>query len=257
MVRETLSHDAITEADRYRVKYSGHGNARGAAGYISATDTRQHASFLSRPGQTAVINPHEHGYEDFFIGFAWDNVEVKEGNIFERIFKKARKLGVDLDLGCLYELANGSRGCIQAFGEMYGNLSGPPFIGLSGDERTGNRRGPDEMVKVTGEKWPDIKKILVYVYIYGGVENWAAVKPQIQVLVPGEDPVVVTLATIRKDMPICAIAGLENVRNGILLKTYLEYYPGHAEMDRAFGFGLAWEDGKKQTRPDKEAPPSE
>lgn len=49
----------------------------------------------------------------------------------------------------------------------------------------------------------------------------------------------------RSELNVCVIAGLENVRNGIKLSHYTEYYPGHAEMDRAFGYGLQWDDGEK------------
>ena len=70
-------------------------------------------------------------------------------------------------------------------------------------------------------------------------------RPQIQVRVPGEQPMVVTLGARQKKMSVCAVAGIENIRSGIKLTSYLEYFPGHFEMDRAFGYGLSWESGKK------------
>ena len=153
---------------------------------------------------------------------------------------------VDLDLGCLYELQNGQRGAIQAFGKRFGVLDDAPYIQLSGDERTGETEGQDETLTVNGSKWPEIKRIVLYIYIYEGASNWDTVKPQIQLRVPGQKPVVVTLKAHRDYMPICAIASLENIRDGIRLTTHLEYYPGHDAMDRAFGFGLEWEQGQKQ-----------
>jgi tellurite resistance protein TerA len=56
---------------------------------------------------------------------------------------------------------------------------------------------------------------------------------------------VVTIGSHHKNLGICAIAGLENVRNGIKLTNHTEYFPGHAEMDRAFGYGLEWDNGTK------------
>lgn len=43
--------------------------------------------------------------------------------------------GVDLDLGCLYELADGSKGIVQALGNSFGALNTHPFIQLDGDDR--------------------------------------------------------------------------------------------------------------------------
>ncbi|MEM9469031.1 MAG: Tellurium resistance protein TerA, partial [Pseudomonadota bacterium] len=90
-----------------------------------------------------------------------------------------------------------------------------------------------------------IKRIVVYLYIYGGAKSWECVRPQIQLRVPSEKPMVVTLQAKRQELALCAVAGLENVRGGIKMTNYLEYFPGHAEMDRAFGFGLDWTDGQK------------
>jgi tellurite resistance protein TerA len=240
------SQDSIQEANRYRVAKSAHGGV-GAAGYISKYDGNQCSAFLSSPGQTAIVNPPAGGMPDFEIGVAWDNVVVEEErNFFKRLFKKkVQRLGVDLDLGCLYTLKDGSRGGMQAFGELHGALEEPPYICLTGDERRGDLAGLDEKIYVNGARWDEIEKIVVYVYIYGGAKNWSSVKPQIQVHVPGEQPMIVTLNARRSEMSVCAVAGIENVRGGIKLNSYIEYFPGQAEMDRAFGFGLNWEQGRK------------
>jgi tellurite resistance protein TerA len=247
------------EANRSRAKFSGHGSALGAAGFISPYDDTGAAEFLSRPGQTAIVNPKKEGIENFEIGVAWDNVKLakskggKKQGFFQKLFgsnQNAQSLrpktkGVDLDIGCLYELKNGKRGAIQAFGDMYGNLEEEPFILLSGDERTGDAEGEDELIQVNGKRWDDIKRIIIYIYIYGGADNWEVVQPQVQVRVPEEKPMIVTLRAKREELSVCAVAGLENVRGGIRMTNYMEYFPGHPAMDRAFGFGLEWADGQK------------
>lgn len=241
------SQSSIFEANRDRVEKSRYGGL-GAAGYVSQYDERQAGSFLTKPGEVAIVNPPAGGLPDFNIGVAWDNIPVaRETNPIKRFFKKnVVQAGIDIDLGCLYELRNGVRGGMQAFGNMHGTtLDQEPYIFLTGDERRGDREGPDETILVSGAHWPEIERILIYVYIYDGARNWAAVKPQIQVRVPGEEPMIVTLNARRPDMSVCAVAGIESVRGGIKMTSYLEYFPGHAEMDRAFGFGLAWEGGSK------------
>lgn len=248
MSRDNLSQDALMNATRSRAKFSGHGKAKGAAGYVSDTDDDAY-SFLGTTGQTDIFNPQEGGYEKIRIGAAWQNIVVEEAGFFGKLFKKARKEGVDLDLGCLYELQNGERGSLQAFGDLHGSYKKPPYICLSKDDRTGDDDddddGEDEIMMINGQKWPEIKRLLVYLYIYGGANDWAQIRPQIQIRVPNEKPMVVSLHTYKSEMSLCAVAGLENVRGGIRLTNYTEYYPGHAEMDRAFGFGIEWADGEK------------
>jgi tellurite resistance protein TerA len=56
---------------------------------------------------------------------------------------------------------------------------------------------------------------------------------------------IVTPQVDRSEQSVCVIAEVENVRNGIKLTNHTEYFPGHAEMDRAFAFGLSWSDGEK------------
>lgn len=250
------SRHSIIEATRSRAKFSGHGEAKGAAGFISPYDDSQPADFLSKPGQTAIVNPKKEGIKNFEIGVAWDNVPQarkttqNKSGFFDKLLNKQpkqifKKQGIDLDLGCLYELKSGKRGAIQAFGDMYGSLDSEPYIQLSGDERTGDAEGEDELLLVNGTRWDEIKQIIIYIYIYEGASNWEVVKPQIQVRVPEEKPMVVSLKARREELAICAVAGLENVRGGIRMTNYMEYFPGHPAMDRAFGFGLEWDDGQK------------
>ncbi|HPF78583.1 MAG TPA: TerD family protein [Alphaproteobacteria bacterium] len=254
MTGDQSSRSSILEATRSRAKFSEHGKSKGAAGFVSPYDDSQPADFLSRPGQTAIVNPSKEGIKNFEIGVAWDMVSVKQttkkAGFMERFFGKGqnqptRHKGVDLDIGCLYELKNGKRGVIQAFGDMYGALDEEPYIHLSGDERTGEAEGEDEVITVNGHRWDEFKRIIIYIYIYKGASNWETVKPQIQVRVPEERPMIVSLNARREELALCAVAGLENVRGGIRMTNYMEYFPGHAEMDRAFGFGLEWDDGKK------------
>ncbi len=247
MSRENLSADSLAEATRGRAKFSGHGRSLGASGYKVEGEDKD-CEFLSGSGQTAIINPREGGFGKIHIGAAWDQMRVAvKQNMLDKALKRRRsKLkDIDLDLGCLYELQDGTRGALQAFGELYGAFNEPPFIHHSGDEREGDEEGDDEYLEINGAHWPDIKRLLVYVYIYDGAPHWKSVKPQIQIRVPGETPMIVTPSAAKSRLPICVIGAVENVRNGIKLENFTEYYPGHAEMSRAFGWGLSWEDGEK------------
>lgn len=248
MAKDKLSNNSLLEATRGRAKFSGHGAAKGAAGHLSDTDDTG-CMRLGSTGQSLIVDPHEDGFEKIRIGGAWQNLVVQQGGFFSRLLKKARRQGVDLDIGCLYELQNGERGAVQAFGELFGDFDAAPYISLSGDDRTGDDHddddGEDEVLRVNGRHWNDIRRLLVYFYIYDGASSWAEVRPQVQIRIPGEKPFLVTPHTYESELAVCAVAGLENVRGGIKLTNFTEYYPGHAEMDRAHGFGLEWADGEK------------
>lgn len=242
MSREKGSSDSLAEATRSRSKFSGHGNAKGAAG---VKGSRAASDFLKTTGDTYIFQPHEHGYEKITIGAAWDEITVADESFIGKLMKKTNKVAVDLDIGCLYELQNGERGAVQAFGEMFGSYDSAPFIHLSGDERSGEAEGHDEYLEINGPKWEEIKRILIYVYIYDGVPHWAEIKPEILIDMPGEKDLMVVPDVHESHLAVCAVGGLENIRGGIKVTNFTEYFPGHAEMDRAFGFGIQWTDGKK------------
>lgn len=236
---------SIIEASESVVDFSGHGKALGAAGYRVASDHPENCEFLASPGQSVAVSMPKVDPQSVLIGVAWDNIKLQDSGLLGKILKKTIKVGVDLDIGCLYELQNGQRGSIQAFGEKFGNFEDAPYISLSGDERTGDKEGHDEYLLVNSKKWPEIKRVLVYIYIYQGAPSWSVVNPQVVVDVPGENDFYVTLNAHDDKLPLCAVAELENVRGSVKLTNRTEYFPGHEEMDRAFGFGLQWADGKK------------
>lgn len=240
------SQSSIENANRSRVNFSGHGSAKGAAGYVDPNDQSLNIDFLGRRGDSLSINPPAEGFADVRIAAAWDNQLVPDTSFLGKLLKKSKPADIDLDLGILYELYDGTKGAIQAFGETMGSYNTPPYLSLSGDERAGNKEGDDEFIHLNGKEWPKFKRLLIYVYIYRGAMDWAQVKPQIHLRIPGQKQMVVTLSSHHKGLGLCAIAGIENVRNGMIVTNHTEYFPGHAEMDRAFGFGVEWTGGEKQ-----------
>ena len=242
------SGQALSDANRNRSKFSAHGRtgrALGAAGYVDPNDVSGQYDFLSHTGEKIAISPPDAGFGKIKIGAAWNNVKVPDTSFIGRMLKRSTDANVDIDLGCLYEMTDGRRGAIQALGRQMGHFNHAPFIKHSGDERTGDRDGDDEALFINGAQWPQIRRVLVYVYIYGGVTDWAQVRPQIQLYLPDSKPLVISLSTHMKDLALCAIAELVNIRDGISVTNFTEYFPGHAEMDRAHGFGLEWDDGDK------------
>ena len=245
MARDSLSHDSIAKATKSRAAFSGHGEALGAAG-VREVNVAPLQEQLDRHGESQVITPPEEGFRKIHVGLAWNNVITEKASGFMGLIKKATKQGVDLDLGCFYELKDETRGILQPFGELFGAYDKPPYIALSGDERTGDAAGDDEFFTINGAFWPEIERILIYTYIYKGANNWAQIKPQVTVnFGNGEAPVIIKPSLHTENLTVCALATIKNVKGGIQLITHGEYFASHSAMDRAFGMGLKWEDGAK------------
>jgi tellurite resistance protein TerA len=240
-----VSQDGLTQADRTQNEFSAY---RGALGQAGVRDMEaghgQKGEFLSRPGDQMALSPGTDGFGEIYIGCAWHIQTGKAGGILGLLGLNKHK-HVDIDLGCLYELNDGTRGALQALGRDNGSFEAPPYIWLSHDERTGRAEGDDEFLRVNGTAWPHFKRLMIYAYIYHGVPDWASVRPDVTVRVPGQSPLHVVPATKRGKLAVCAIALIEQIRGGIKLTNLTEYFPGQAEMDRAYGFGINWRDGLK------------
>ena len=157
--------------------------------------------------------------------------------------------GIDLDLGCMYELADGRRGLVQALGNAWGDFEREPFIRLDADDRTGAVSGGENLY-INGERFDGIRRALIFSFIYEGVPNWAATDGVVTIAAPEQAPIEVRLDGGGNQM-MCAIALIEN-RGGSLQVTKLaEYFQqekgtsAHELMDRHFGFGLRWKTGSK------------
>ena len=247
MSRDKLSSDSINEASRSTAEYSGHGSSIGIKGFQpnARGGKADECEFLSNPGQTKAVPKPQGGFAPVHIGLSWNNTVTENLGFVKKLFKKATKQGVDLDLGCLYVLKNGERGCIQAFGEKFGSYDSAPFISLSGDERTGDAEGDDEILHLNAAHWDEIKQILIYCYIYKGPTLWKEIQPKLRINLEGQTPIQ-TQSDIPEDtMNVCALINIKNQKGGMHFTNHSEYFASQAAMSRAFGFGIEWGDGHK------------
>ena len=152
---------------------------------------------------------------------------------------------IDLDLGCLYELKNGRKGTVQALGKAFGNLNAEPWIALDGDDRTG-ASAAGENLRINGAKIPDIQRVLVYTFIYEGAANWQTANGVVTLRYPGNEDVIVRMDEYNNARRMCAIALLENNGDdGFSVEKQVSFFDGHAQMDKAYGWGMRWVPGRK------------
>jgi tellurite resistance protein TerA len=151
---------------------------------------------------------------------------------------------VDLDLGCLLEMANGQKSVVQALGRMFGSYYDPPFIQLDGDDRTGDV-SQGETMRINGARWSEIRRVAIFANIYDGVPNWQQTDAVVSMTMPDQPPIEVRMTEGRNDKRLCGIVLLENDGGQLKATRIVEYFRDQSELDRAYGWGLRWVTGSK------------
>ncbi len=178
---------------------------------------------------------------EIHVNLNWNARPQKQG-FFATLFGSSN---IDLDLGCLYELKNGRKGAVQALGNAFGSLSQAPYISLDGDDRTG-AVAAGENLRINGHHISEIRRILVYTFIYEGVANWQQADAVVTIKCPGSEDLIVKMDEFNSSNTMCALALLENVNDETFsVEKLVRFFSGHEPMDRAYQWGLRWAAGRK------------
>ncbi|WP_339317864.1 TerD family protein [Paenibacillus sp. FSL R10-2734] len=192
---------------------------------------------LKKKGDSINLKKSAGGLGELLINLNWN--QKQGGGLF------SRKNGVDLDLACLYELKNGSKGVVQALGNAFGSLNQPPYVMLDGDDRTGSVT-TGENLRINGSKIAEIERILIFSFIYKGVTNWSEADGVITITQSDGPDIIVNMDEHNNRKGMCAIALFRNVNNETFsVERLVQYYSGHREIDEAHGWGLRWVAGSK------------
>lgn len=176
------------------------------------------------------------------VNLNWTQAAKPTGGFLKRL---AGPGGVDLDLGALWETADGNKGVVQALGNSFGSLNSPPYVLLDGDDRSGAVTGGENLV-VNLEHLAKLKRVLIYAYIYEGAANWAAAEGVVTMFPQGAAPIEVRLDEAANDRRFCAIAMLTNDGGSLRIDREVQYVKGsQRHLDEAYGWGLRWAAGRK------------
>ena len=192
-----------------------------------------------RKGEKVNLRKSGSSLGEILINLNWSQPQKKGG------FFAPKPQAIDLDLGCLFEFKNGLKGSVQALGNSFGSLIAPPYIALDGDDRSGSSAN-GENLRVNGKMISQIKRILVYTFIYEGAANWREANGVVTVKCPGSQEIIVRMDEYGSNLPMCAIALLENNNDETFsVEKIVRFYQGHRFMDRDFNWGLNWVPGRK------------
>lgn len=197
---------------------------------------------LKAKGDSFAIKPKAASGE-LMINLNWNqNPQGAKKGLFSKILGGGN--GIDLDLGCLFEMQNNIKGAIQPLGNSFGSFNQPPYIFHLGDDRTG-AFAQGENMKINLAHINQLNRVLIFTYIYEGVPNWASTDGIVTINVPGQPKLEVPMGSQMDTRNFCAIAMLDFRGTEINVTKLVSFHKGHPECDQEYGWGLRWTAGSK------------
>jgi uncharacterized protein involved in tellurium resistance len=153
-------------------------------------------------------------------------------------------VNVDLDIGCLYELVDGTKGVVQPLGDFHGDLDDRPYVQITGDDRFGS--GSGETLYINLDHKDQFKRLLVFAYIYDGTPAFDRAHAKIDIYPSAGPGIEIHLNERHPQARSCAIVLLENKKDELLVRREVRYVYGfQSELDRLYGWGMQWGRGYK------------
>jgi tellurite resistance protein TerA len=197
---------------------------------------------LTKSAPSVSLTKHAAASGVLRVNLNWNARPQGKGGLFH----KTQQL--DLDLGCLYEFDDGSKGVVQALGNAFtASIVGGrgPVIRLDADDRSGaNAAGENLYVDLAQAS--RIRRILVFALIYEGAANWAAAQGVATLYPDTGGEIEVRLDDPRDGARICAVAMLQNLGGELVVRREVNYINGaQRALDDAYGWGMRWAAGRK------------
>jgi tellurite resistance protein TerA len=202
---------------------------------------------LTKSSPTVSLTKQGSATGKLHVNLNWDarpgGAEQPKG--FLKRMAAASSGAIDLDLGCLFEMADGRKGVIQALGRQFGSLDSPPYIFLDGDDRSGaNANGENLYVNLSHSR--ELKRILVFACIYEGASAFDQANGVVTLTPAQGAPIEVRLDETAGKSRMCAIALIDNSGGDLTVRREVRYIDGAQDvLDRTYGWGMDWTPGRK------------
>ncbi len=178
------------------------------------------------------------GKQPIHINLNWDRPNT--GGISRFLGLGAKN--PDLDLGCMYRLADGNRSVIQPLGKNFGARERPPYIYLDKDDRSGAASDGENLYLYR----PDlIDTVMVFAMIYEGSQNFTTVNGRLTIRDQTGNEIFIKLNNPDPQRTFCAICTIKKVGQSIVITKEERYFRRHREADSHYGFGFRWTKGSK------------
>lgn len=157
---------------------------------------------------------------------------------------------LDLDLCALYELADGSKGVVQALGNAFGSLRQPPYIHLDGDDRTG-AASAGENLTVSLDHKDRLRRVLIFVTVYEGARSFAELHATVTLQPQDGAAIDFSLDECTVPSTVCALALITGGGGDLTVRREARYLvpqrgvSPQRTVDAAYGWGMNWTPGRK------------
>ncbi|WP_456115047.1 TerD family protein, partial [Streptomyces apocyni] len=163
---------------------------------------------------------------------------------------RAMRPPLDLDLCALFELADGTKGVVQALGNAFGALNQPPYMLLDGDDRTG-AVSTGENLTINLDHKDKFRRIVIFVTIYEGANSFADLNATVTLQPQNGAPIEFSLDECDVPSPVCSLALLTNEGGDLQVRREARYLvpergvSPQRTMDYTYGWGMNWTPGRK------------
>lgn len=210
---------------------------------------------IEKQGDTASIDltKNRSSSAEILINLNWSPGNAKKG-FFGKLFDNQAE--VDLDLGLFYELNNGEKNCIDGVQFAKGNggtrdqktrqgrFTAAPWIWHTGDDR-GAAAGSGEDIIVNPKGATEIKRMIIYCFIYDGVAKWAETNGVVTIKVEGNPDIEVQMGQQTDARKFCAIAEIIFSPTKLDVKKLVSFHNFHSDCDKTYNWGMKWTSGGK------------
>lgn len=207
---------------------------------------------LEKKGDAHRVDLSKTTDQNIVINLNWSQGEPK--GFFGKLFGSNQE--IDLDLGVYWELKSGHSSVIDGLQFSKGR-GGPknrftrqgcytdlPWVWHCGDDR-GTTTSSGENILVNPKGIGDLKRLIVYCFIYEGAARWAESDAVVTVKVPNQPEIVVEMGKQTDPRTFCAIASIEFDGSAMSVRKEVTFHRGHADCDKHYGWGMNWEAGSK------------
>lgn len=209
---------------------------------------------IEKSGDTHSIDltKRETTEKEIVINLNWSQEKPK--GLFGKMFGGNQE--VDLDLGIFYELQNGDKKCIDGLQFSKGRggsrdrvtnqgcYTQKPWIWHTGDDR-GASAGSGENILVNPAGLEDVKRLVIYCFIYQGVAKWSETNAVVTIKVSGNPDVEVEMGKQTDSRNFCAIAEINFTPREMQVKKMVTFHQHHQDCDRTYNWGFEWSAGSK------------
>ena len=195
---------------------------------------------LDKNNSTINLNKDGSVFGKISVNLNWNKSASKSDSFFQKL---SRSNSIDLDLGAMVQLKNGTIDLVQPLGNRFGDFDRAPYIKLDADDRTGSSINGENLY-INGTHWDRIERIVIYTYIYEGAAQWATTDGVVTIRIPNQPEIEVRL-TEGEQLTTCAIVELKNVNGAIQANREVRYFKSQKFLDDFYHFGFRWTQGSK------------